>query len=116
MQHNLSIVVRHSRKWRYRHKACKSLFLAQGRTANTNAVVYLGEDQISVSQSGLHLVVPVGSNSQWIYKRVVKGKRATSVMQTLAPSGAIVNPCISSKLYWAITIPSMLYGIDVRVD
>ncbi len=46
MLHNLSIVFRHSRKWRYRHKACKSLFLAQGRTANTNAVVYLGEDQI----------------------------------------------------------------------
>ncbi len=34
-------------------------------------------------------------------------------MQPLAYSGAVVNPCISSKLDWAITIPSMLYGIDV---
>ncbi len=39
IQQNLSIVVRHRRKWRYRHKACKSLFLVQGRTANKNAVV-----------------------------------------------------------------------------
>ncbi len=48
MQHNLSIVVRYSRKWRYRHKTCKSLFLAQRRTTNKNAFVYLGEDQIIV--------------------------------------------------------------------
>ncbi len=81
--------------------------------ANKNAVVYLDEDHISVFESGLHLGVPVGNNSQWMDKRIVKGKRATSAMQTLTPSGAIVNPCISSKLYWAITIPSMLYGIDV---
>ncbi len=34
-------------------------------------------------------------------------------MQTVASSGAIVNPCISRKLYWAITIPRMLFGIDM---
>ncbi len=73
----------------------------------------MGEDKISVSESGLHLGVPVGGNSQWIDKRIVKGKIATSAMQTLAPSGAIANTYISSKLYWAITIISMLYRIDM---
>ncbi len=82
-------------------------------TANKNVIVYLDEDQINVRESGLHLGVPVGRNSQWIDKRIVKGKRPISAMQTLPPSGAIGNLCISGKLYWAITIPSMLYSIDV---
>lgn len=43
----------------------------------------------------------------------MKGRRVVGAIQSLAPSGKILNPVLSSKLYWSISITSMLYGVEV---
>ncbi len=34
-------------------------------------------------------------------------------MQSLVHPGKILNPVIASKLYWSISVTSMLYGIEI---
>ncbi len=44
---------------------------------------------------------------------VNKWKRNLEAVQGLSRSGRIMDPEVSSKVYWSVCIPSMLYGAEV---
>ncbi len=57
--------------------------------------------------------VVLGKETEFVQEHISKGKRATVAMQSLTKSGCVLNPIVASKLYWAISISSMLYGTEV---
>ncbi len=69
--------------------------MAQGKTPNKTVVVHLGNGQISVCDSRLHIEIPIGTNSQWIDKRRFKGNRATSAMNYISPHLDLLSTLVS---------------------
>ncbi len=58
--------------------------------------------------------VPLGvRNDEVICGFVNKGKRSLWAVQGLSRSGRSMDPEVSSKIYWSVCIPSMLYGVEV---
>ncbi len=49
----------------------------------------------------------------YVDDRIMKGTRAAGPMQSLVYSVKVFNPVISSKLYWSISVISMLYSIEI---
>ena len=73
----------------------------------------LDGNKIEVVRSAMHMGVLLGKDADHISERILKGKRATSAMQSLTRSWKILNPVIGSKIYWAVSIPTMMYGAEI---
>ncbi len=113
LQKNLDLVYSHSQKWRYKHHTGKSQVLAFGKSQNKGIHLTLGGNKIDVFHSAKHMGVILGRDNDHINERILKGKRATSAIQSLSKSGDVMNPIIGSKMYWAVSMPSMLYGAEI---
>ena len=113
LQHNMDVTYRHSRMWRYDHHAKKSVILRFGKHKGTEVKFVLGENEVHVAKSAKHVGVVLGDDKECVEEKLLKGRRATAAMQSLAKSGTILNPAVASKIYWSVTVPTMLYGIEV---
>ncbi len=137
IQTNLNIVYQHSKKWRYTHNSSKCkviVFDAGGRNPLNSRGVNVGHGNSHIQTGGdvngmsniklggvalecvegeKHMGVILGKDPAFLDKRIMKGRRSAIAMQSLACSGTLLNPVIASKLYWSISISSMLYGVEV---
>ncbi len=140
IQTNLDIVHHHNKKWRYAHNSskcklimfesavkrnppitlsggvnneCRNSHTQRGGDVNGLDTVYLGDVALECVPGEKHMGVILGTDVSFIDKRIMKGKRATAAMQSLACSGSLLNPSIASRLYWTISMSTMLYGVEV---
>ncbi len=57
--------------------------------------------------------LPFGSIPGYVDHIIMKDKRATGAMQSLVHTANVLNPAISSKLHWSISVTFMLYGVEI---
>ena len=116
LQRNLDLVYEHSRKWQYQHNTSKSevLVMTEQNDANGKGIQFtLGNGSIPQVDYTSHMGVVLGKSPKYMEDRIMKGKKATRAIMSLASSGKIVSPQVSSRLYWSITAKTTLYGVEV---
>ncbi len=115
VQRMLDRFYEHSCKWCYKYSTPKSV--AQVYSSSRTPVMpkfTLGGPVVPNKLVTLHMGVPLEViNDELFCAFVNKGKCSLGEVQVLSRSGRIKDPEVSSKVYWSVCIPSMLYGVEV---
>jgi len=117
MQAMVDIAFRHSCLWRYEFNSMKSHLLVFGRDLSPAMDVYLGGNALEIVKLDKHLGVPLAVDAlrlaECIEARVSKGRRSFYASLALGSKYQPVPPLTLSKLYWSVTIPQMMYGLEL---
>lgn len=113
----LDIAYNHRRRWRYDHTVTKCAVIQYDKDRNVEwEPLKLGDSVIPNVTSSNHMGVPLGKVTDDIMTKMIsKGKVSCYAMQGLSHSGKILDPAIASRLYWTVSVPSMMYGSEVLV-
>jgi hypothetical protein len=113
----LDIAHDYSTKWRFEFNASKTEVVIFGTDICPDLELKLGCNVISVKDGSGHMGVSLSSHrryeSAYIQDRIDSGHRAFYSVQGLGNQRIPVTPVVASKLYWAICIPRMTYGLEV---
>lgn len=117
LQEMLNKVLCYSRVWRYQFNATKSELLRTSR--QDRSVLKLGNTAIDSEREVTHVGIPLSTTGQIgpeaVDARIGKGRRSFFGLHGVNPHGRFIPPSLYSLLYWAVCIPSMLYGCEVIV-
>lgn len=119
LQSLLDITYQHSCEWRYHFNPLKSCVMrfAKDNRGPTDFVATIGGQHIAAVNHAIHLGVPVSTDckamSRLIDDRINRGRRSFHATLSLGSRTVNMTPIILSKLYWAIVIPQMLYGLEL---
>ena len=113
----LDIAYKYSCTWHFEFNASKTEVLIFGEDACPKLHLSLGDKIISVRQGASHMGIALTSNRkyecEYVQDKINSAKRAYYCVQGLGNSHIPVTPMISSKLYWAISIPIMTHGMEI---
>jgi hypothetical protein len=117
IQHMLNIVFAHSCKWRYQHNVSKCVCVPFGRD-KTVLCLKLGDVPIPTAQSAVHLGTNLHKHNSpesrnYTDMRVSRAAKSFYPMLGLTRAGHGPNPILQSKLYWDVSMNSMLFGVEV---
>ena len=114
MQKLLDVTYGHSCKWRYLHNVLKCVVLHfSSKRSAVPPTFYLGGSPIPCKTVSVHMGVPIGEITDvTIDELIIKGKRSIYALQGLTRSGHVMDPAVASKVYWSVTIPTMLFGLE----
>ena len=117
MNRLLYIVYRYSVMWRYSFNIDKTKYLMWGKDNDPLVDICFGGDVIQPSDvckhMGLDLCTKPGGVDKMIDKRAGKVKTVMSAAQGLGDHQLNVPPLTLSRIYWAVGVPKLTYGLDV---
>ena len=108
--------VEYGRKWRYFYNIDKTVFFVWGEDEYPHIEVRFCGKQMERSIKCRHMGVTLTSDSkvkeEVLQERIGKGKQAIFSGLGIGSSNVTTSPNTMSKLYWAIAIPKMIYGVE----
>ena len=117
MQALLNIADKHSCMWRYDFNSAKSHVLVFGDDTCPNLGLHLGDNTLEIVTVDKHLGVPLTTSrcpsSDIIHERISMGRRSFHASLSLGDKYQPVPPLTLSKLYWAISVPQITYGMEL---
>ncbi|CAH1785110.1 unnamed protein product, partial [Owenia fusiformis] len=121
MQLMLNAAFEHSRRWRYEIHPAKCNFLTfndmvTDSSVKGHVVLKIGDTRIPKVNFTVHVGIPISSKndiSQYVNDRCTSGKRKFCSLLGLGHKTGGLSPLTASKLYWAFSIPTMLFGAPV---
>ncbi|CAH1798304.1 unnamed protein product, partial [Owenia fusiformis] len=96
-------------------KKCSAVHFVKGRNKDVLPFNF-GIDNIAIVNELIHLGLPVTQRDigYHIENGISKGRRTLyATVDCITPENCTVNPLSASKLYWAVSIPTVLYGAEV---
>ncbi len=112
----LNIALAYSRKWRFEFNIKKTFGLIFGPDRSPHQQLMMGGEPIEISNGKMHMGVPlaVDNHSQLLLvrERTESVRRQTSAMMTLGSWHCPLPPVTGVKIYRAVCLSRMLYGIE----
>ena len=113
----LNIAYQYSCKWRFLYGVDKTQGLVFGEDRRPDLPIKMGNEVISVSDEGNHLGTPLhskqGVEDGFIAAKISVCRKCYFSLEGIGSGGRGFDPVTLSKLYWAVCVPKMLYGIEV---
>ena len=113
----LTIVHAYSLKWRYTFNESKTEMLIWGADTQTEVNVKFGEVVLKPNNICKHMGIKLCTENKLqeniFIERVSASRKVVCAAQGIGSSQVPVSPHILSKLYWAIGMPKLTYGLDV---
>ncbi len=106
---------RYSKRWNFEYNLLKSLFLAWGRNKKP---LRMGNGEMQAVTQSTHVGVPLCTTKkaelEAVTSRINETRRLSLFLNSLGSMRKQgVNPVTTSKLYHAVCIPKLLYGLEV---
>ena len=116
LQRMLDYAFNHSLEWKYQFNPKKShVVIINSKSMEFN--FSLGNNKLAIVESAVHLGIPLSDNPALVKKhyedRIGRGRRSVYATHGLGSLTIPVPPSVSSKIYWSVSVPQMLYGIEV---
>ena len=111
----LQCAYNYSLKWKFKFNCKKSAALIFGHSKDKKCTTLkLGNDSIEVKDSYNHVGITLNSNLTYnLQDRISKGRQCFNAMASLGIGPYGLHPSVHSKLYWAVCVPTMIYGAEV---
>ncbi len=107
----------YSCKWRFSYNANKSLAIVIGEDKRPDMNVKLGEDIVKIVTVGNHLGTPLYSKQlcekEVVNNRITSCRKCFFSLEGVGATGRGFDPLTLSKLYWAVCVPKLLYGVEI---
>ena len=104
-------------QWRYTFNPRKSEVIIFGKQPKCQPHLQLGGETLLVQKDVVHLGVPLSyrcrMSPQALDARISKGRRSLYAMCGINASNSVPMPIVFSKLYWAVIVPTVIYGCEV---
>lgn len=117
MNYLLRIVYKYSIRWRYMFNIDKTKYLRWGNDNDPNVDICFGGDVILPSDlckhMGIHLCTKPNGLYDMIDMRAGKVKTVLGAARGIGDRSVPVPPLTLSKIYWAVGVPKLTYGLDV---
>ena len=112
----LATSYRYGKKWRYAYNMDKTVHMVWGTDHYPHIDITFGEKVLLPEDEAKHMGVTLISDKkkaiEVCQKRIGKGKYSLLAALGLGGSDVRTSPTAMSKIYWGVTIPKMLYGIE----
>jgi hypothetical protein len=117
LQSLINICLEYSRKWRLHFNCGKSVVLIFGNDASSTMTLHLGNHPICQKDGHPHMGVMLASKkSCYVDSAKANSQRAIRTfyaLQSIGSRAVPLTPKVTSKLYWSVCIPRMVYGMEV---
>ena len=119
LQMILSLVNKYSTKWRFEFNSskCKVMVFGNKKKSDLKCNVKLGQNLIDRSECEVLLgTILTDSKAEEILcyeNRIEKCKTILYATQSLGSNVVPISPVTGSKLYWAVCVPKLCYGLEV---
>jgi hypothetical protein len=117
LQKLLNIAYQYSLQWRFDFNASKTEIIRFGNDLCPSTELRLGDQQIVVKNGGIHMGIPLTLDGVFeancVQDRIDSAHRAYYSIQGLGNKYSPVTPLVASKLYWAICVPRLIYGLEI---
>ena len=116
LQNLIDAALEHSKVWHYSYNINKCKILVFGKTLK-NLVFYMNGVRLDTVASHNHLGIPLCTKPKAekvaVNERISAHQVSVSAINSIGISTGGTNPICASKLYWAITIPKFIYGLEI---
>jgi hypothetical protein len=113
----LSIAYEYSRKWRFQFNLNKCEVIIFGKDSQPHKPVVMGGVELEVKKAcrhmGVKLCSDIDSKREMISQRIGVARGVIYAAKGLGSAQVPATPTVLSKLYWAIAVPKMIYGMEV---
>ena len=113
----LKTAYEYSRKWRFDFSVTKSVAMVWGVDTLPNVPLVLGQSHLAIVKSSRHLGVKLctdrGTSKQVLTDHIAASRKTVFAVRGIGSHRVPINPAILTKIYRSVTLPKMLYGIEV---
>jgi len=113
----LNIAYKYGCKWRFQYGVDKTQGLAFGDDLRPDLPIKIGHEVVRLSEQGNHLGTPLLTNSRveecFVQERISDCRGRFFSLKGVGSRGRGFDPATLSKLYWAVCVPKMLYGVEI---
>ena len=117
MQKLLSIAQRYASKWRYEYNITKCSVIVYGKDPCPSTSLLLGTTHIPIKASDEHVGTVMTDNNaeitKYIKRRIEMCKKRSCAITGIGSYSAPMLPKSASKLYWAVCVPKLTYGLHL---
>ena len=111
------IAVRYGRKWRFSFNYDKTVYMCWGKDNHPEIEIRFGDEVIQPEAESRHMGITLITDKklgpQICQRRVGKGKYPLLAGLGLGGTHVRTSPNTLSKIYWGVSIPKMLFGLEV---
>ena len=104
-------------KWRFSFNYDKTVYMCWGEDDSPHIAITFGNELILPEKESRHMGVTLTSDKRSVpaicQKRIGKGKYPILAALGLGSTNVRTSPNTLSKIYWGVSIPKMLYGLEV---
>ena len=115
----LQIAYSYSKKWLFEFSIEKSVIMTWGRDQFPEIPVMLGDSKLKnvehCKHVGIELANSKAGKDRIIHERIGKARHAILAARGIGYSNTPVSVTVLSKIYWAIAVARMTYGLEVDV-
>ena len=116
LQHLFNIANKYCRMWRYQFNVGKSAVLVFGKDEDPTRTIHMGPDPVVVEKSSMHMGVTLTHSNleeeEFVRDRCSSGMRCYYSVKGVGSKKIPLTPEAASKLYWAISVPKVAYGVE----
>ena len=109
--------VRYSKKWRFSYNYDKTVYLCWGEDDHPEIMIKFGNEtllpEIESRHMGVTLITDQKLAPEICQRRAGKGRYPILAGLGIGGDNVRTSPSTLSKIYWAVSIPKMLYGLEV---
>ena len=113
----LDISLKYSLDWRYDFNCDKTIIMIWGVDREPNVDIVMNNEVLLPHTSCKHMGVTLCNNKQEkntaCEKRIGKARASLLAARGLGSYNVPVPPTVLSKIYWSVSIPKMVYGLDI---
>ena len=113
----LKIANDYSFKWRYSFNHSKTVIIIWGQDRNPNQVIHIGPDVLNPSKCVKHMGIKLSYDSRMCMdfcdERIGSANKVLYNGQGLGSSAVPMDTLALSKVYWAVGVPKLTYGLDI---
>ena len=113
----LDIAESYSCKWRYEFNYDKSVVVVFGKDYCPNQELKMGVNTLTIEEKVKHMGVVLcktnSSKQDDINRRIGKGQSVLNAARGIGSEQIPMPPLVLSKIYWAVAIPKVTYGLDI---
>ena len=113
----LNMALQYSRKWRYSYNEDKTIGMIWGKDKDPAVTIVMGDTPVRIVTACKHVGITLFTDRT--QQSVVVNKQTNAARATLLAARGLgsalvpVPPTVLSKIYWAVVIPRLTYGLDV---
>ena len=117
LQQLVNVSENYSSKWRFKFSPTKCILMCFGCNVNDGKTVSLGGTEIPRVEKTKHLgsclATKPGMDVEYFEDKITKGRKCIFGLMGIGNKNSPVSPLTVGKVYETVSIPTMLYGVEV---